>query len=562
MSGNDRPRGMPLLSGPPPGPGGSEKNCRKCGKDIGGIFTRARRCQHCGFKYCSSCSDYQALMPRQGADQSGYDVVNVCGFCIDYLNITASSPSQLRTQKLGKLKEYLDAYNVDRKGALEKDDLINTIVAARGQDGCLPYENEEYYRRHSVPNNAPASPNRNFFQRTVDNATNAFQNATSNLGSGSGSAGNRPPPQQQHPQPQFYPPYGHPPYPQPGPGYPGQQYHYQYPQYGYPPQPYPYAGAGYAPPPGAPPPNWQYPHPQPAPNASPYSRPAASASHHNLNTPQTASFGPTSPRPSSQSQQQGRPRTQSASASAPPPRPPPPQRRDTDVPTLERLSDMPREDVAKLSVHVLKEVLHRNHVLPGPVLEKEELVNKVVRMVEEERRERERADAMRAREEEAMRIAREEAERAREEREREREEREREREAAKEREARRATVEDVEDEGSTNGAEAETSEEAPSEQPGEGGQGAPLAAEGTPQQTTPAAPRPLSPRAKEMAATLERNGLCVICQDEEANIAIVDCGHLCMCRDCSDLVMKSTRECPLCRTRIVTEQRLLRIYRT
>jgi len=77
-----------------------------------------------------------------------------------------------------------------------------------------------------------------------------------------------------------------------------------------------------------------------------------------------------------------------------------------------------------------------------------------------------------------------------------------------------------------------------------------------------AKPSPLPPKAQAMAATLERTGLCVICQDEEANIAIVDCGHLAMCRGCSDLVMNSSRECPLCRTRIVTEQRLLRIYKT
>jgi len=60
----------------------------------------------------------------------------------------------------------------------------------------------------------------------------------------------------------------------------------------------------------------------------------------------------------------------------------------------------------------------------------------------------------------------------------------------------------------------------------------------------------------------EHSGLCVICQDHEANIAIVDCGHLAMCMGCSELVMTSSRECPLCRTRIVTEQRLLRIFKT
>lgn len=63
-------------------------------------------------------------------------------------------------------------------------------------------------------------------------------------------------------------------------------------------------------------------------------------------------------------------------------------------------------------------------------------------------------------------------------------------------------------------------------------------------------------------SALERNGLCVVCQDEEANIAIVDCGHMAMCRNCSDLIMTSSKECPLCRTRIVTEARLLRIFKS
>lgn len=85
-------------------------------------------------------------------------------------------------------------------------------------------------------------------------------------------------------------------------------------------------------------------------------------------------------------------------------------------------------------------------------------------------------------------------------------------------------------------------------------------------------------------ATPERDGLCVVCQDAEAQLAVVDCGHLAMCADCSKLVMATSRECPLCRTRwvaapglvsryttltetislsrIVTEQRLIRIFRT
>jgi len=70
------------------------------------------------------------------------------------------------------------------------------------------------------------------------------------------------------------------------------------------------------------------------------------------------------------------------------------------------------------------------------------------------------------------------------------------------------------------------------------------------------------PHFKATGSSLERQGLCVICQDEDANIAIIDCGHMAMCRGCSDLVMTSSKECPLCRTRIVTEARLLRIFRT
>lgn len=37
-----------------------------------------------GYQFCHSCSDYQALMPRT-SDTSGYDVMPVCGFCIEYL---------------------------------------------------------------------------------------------------------------------------------------------------------------------------------------------------------------------------------------------------------------------------------------------------------------------------------------------------------------------------------------------------------------------------------------------------------------------------------------------
>lgn len=42
-----------------------------------------------GFGYCSSCTDYQALMPRSGSAR-GYDLAPVCAFCIEMLHGTCS----------------------------------------------------------------------------------------------------------------------------------------------------------------------------------------------------------------------------------------------------------------------------------------------------------------------------------------------------------------------------------------------------------------------------------------------------------------------------------------
>jgi len=166
---------------------------------------------------------------------------------------------------------------------------------------------------------------------------------------------------------------------------------------------------------------------------------------------------------------------------------------------------MQPQDISALSVGTLKAILFQNHVNARLILEKSDLVDKVITLIEDERRERER----KVREEEQEKRAMEEELRMRE-------------------ESQRQNEEDKGKDASTDFAK----------------------------------PSPLPPKAQAMAATLERTGLCVICQDEEANIAIVDCGHLAMCRGCSDLILNSSRECPLCRTRIVTEQRLLRIYKT
>ncbi|KAJ6510399.1 hypothetical protein C8R45DRAFT_963989 [Mycena sanguinolenta] len=68
-------------------------------------------------------------------------------------------------------------------------------------------------------------------------------------------------------------------------------------------------------------------------------------------------------------------------------------------------------------------------------------------------------------------------------------------------------------------------------------------------------------RQPDVTSELERPGHCAICREEEAIMAPIDCGHLAMCRQCSDGVMNTSRLCPICRQRI-EEGRLIRIFKT
>ncbi|EMD35434.1 hypothetical protein CERSUDRAFT_116199 [Gelatoporia subvermispora B] len=505
--------GMPLLSGPPPEYSISESACRKCNKEFNILFTRSRKCNHCGYAYCHSCSDYQALMPRSGPD-AGYDVVPVCAFCIENLTITAAGKGKLRQIPLAKLKNYADSYDIDVSTVIERDDLIDALVSARGPNGCLPARNEAFYRRYSVPSRPHNRP-RGLFTRAMD-------------AMGNDRPASQPPPRQQQAPP-----------PQPRPAQPRarttsgpsrfarpdldqqqqqqqqqsqrQQQQYRQPQPQYQTRPAPHAPhSQYVPPPWCPP---QF---TPASNGARGSTP-------------------------------NRPRATSADAS--------PRVRTPVVPTLDELLEMRSEEVAALSVHALKEVLFHNHVNARLVVEKGELVDKVQTLIAEERRERERHAA----EEEAERIAMEEARR-------EMEEARKARDLRKEQERQRREKEDAghgyEDVAGGEGEEGISQNTDGYHCP------MPEYARNSPGTSSSSSTPPSIPSsssrvsAQSLAARLERTGLCVICQDEEANIAIVDCGHLAMCRACADLVMNSTRECPLCRTRIVTEARLLRIFKT
>jgi hypothetical protein len=98
-------------------------------------------------------------MPRPGSD--GYDTMHVCGFCIEFLtsmsfiarnferrffentlltcvfvrSVTAAGRNSLKALPLGKLKKYVASYGIRIDRAVEKDDIIDAIVAAKV--GCL-----------------------------------------------------------------------------------------------------------------------------------------------------------------------------------------------------------------------------------------------------------------------------------------------------------------------------------------------------------------------------------------------------------------------------------------
>ena len=192
---------------------------------------------------------------------------------------------------------------------------------------------------------------------------------------------------------------------------------------------------------------------------------------------------------------------------------------------------MAPEDLRSLPVSVLKEILFHNHVNARLLIEKSDLVEKVTTLIADERRERERQDVFRQMEEEQERLRQMEMEAET------YSERLDELHLNSEPQRPRQTPDvdpeptpdtgfgqDPEDPASSN----DTNQPIPTVNTEDV---TPPLVVPTPseQQTatnTPAPPRPMSgvTSRPSMAINLERNGLCVICQDEEANIAIVDCG--------------------------------------
>jgi hypothetical protein len=202
-------------------------------------------------------------------------------------------------------------------------------------------------------------------------------------------------------------------------------------------------------------------------------------------------------------------RTPPPRSNAPTPASTPRRAPSPPVPSILSLVALPQSYLTSLSIGTLKAILYENHVKVdfSQVLEKQELVGRVAMLVADERR---RLERQRAAEE------------------------------AEEREANGL--------GGRTSVDASAGVSAPTtEMTGLQVNGTDGIRPTTPSAVTSTIPEvPTGPKA-----SVERDGLCVVCQDQEAVFANIDCGHLCMCADCSKLVMATTRECPMCRTRSV-----------
>lgn len=514
MAAPDGGRALPLLSGlaPRTEAASNAPRCHRCNREFG-ILTRRKYCNHCGYAYCGNCCDHQALCPRTDAGyRPGYETVVVCTYCIEMLSITASGKSQLRGMTVQRLRTYLDAYGIKPKSVLEKDDLIEAIIDARGLNGCLSSENEKFYRRYTIARRSPPDTR----QRGANTSSNDRSNGPvppqrPRSTDPRLNAGNRPTAQQSRSPPPPMPSRSSDPYS-------------QNPQHNRPMSPRQEQSAPTWSPPRSPPP-LRFPTPHHAPNT--YPRPNSPPPQPRW---QTRPQSPTAePRDQPWPPSGGRSRSRSVPSSEapnpnvnrPPPPPPPPSsprpRAPQAVPLLATIVGMTREDLSLYNVATLKGILQANHVNARLILEKSELIDKVMILIETEMRERAREQAIHEAEERAMR------------------------------EQQRIRQEQLRAEAGRRVQETASQDSHPSRA-----------------RSPPPPERPTSPRPAPTVSTgyVERDGLCVVCQDEEANVAIVDCGHLALCMGCSDTIMKSTRECPLCRTRIVTEQRLLRIFKS
>ena len=205
------------------------------------------------------------------------------------------------------------------------------------------------------------------------------------------------------------------------------------------------------------------------------------------------------------------PRGTPYNSSPPPPRPPRPAS-VAPPPNLDQLVEMSTDSIGSLGIGALKSILFTNHVTTGQILEKSDLVKKVLVLVENEKTERVRQRQIQEREEmEGLQRAMETMHGTNHFEQDMEEQTERQQDEDEDQQANELRPDsdipvhrsDEESRSNEDGRDDETNHSRSSS-------------------TSAASP----PAPKVTGSSFERQGMCVICQDEDANIAIIDCGYV------------------------------------
>ncbi|KAG6335233.1 hypothetical protein ID866_3859 [Astraeus odoratus] len=381
---------------------------------------------------------------------------------------------------------YVDAYNISVKGAIDKNDIVDAMISVRTSLGCLPTANEAYYRKHRVPKHSSLSGSpsgqsasaraRNFFGRAAPHnpPPTSFNPSSNTSGNGPRTYNTTSSRSRPFPRPDLDPSYDEPP-----------ETRYRT----YTPRPAQSGGArtratsGPSSPSAGQPAYGQWPRPSPGHSrTSSFSRP-----HNTAGRPAQPAYTPPSP---------------------PPPPPPPPRAPAASTsptpaasapPSLETLLTQSRSAIAALSVGTLKKILWEARVrMPPGVCEKEDLVERVWALLEEERREGVHNNNGSGAEDysgDGITITAEEDEHL------------------------SSSGDHVQHDSSDFNQATFIDDDHPSTPD--------MARSVRSRPPTPHLSSPSSGKGKERPnhpVETERGGLCVVCQDDEANIAIVDCG--------------------------------------
>jgi hypothetical protein len=55
---------------------------------------------------------------------------------------------------------------------------------------------------------------------------------------------------------------------------------------------------------------------------------------------------------------------------------------------------------------------------------------------------------------------------------------------------------------------------------------------------------------------MQESNLCVACQSAKKCMALVPCGHVCLCAGCAHHINTTTKKCPLCTTTMTSQLRV------